>query len=187
MPAAGTLDNDGADLNQTRAPQPLVFSDDSENEEIWRPGDSLPAVEAFWRYVAERTDAGIKGVSVEFPDVGDGIQAHFWLDLLARYRVLTPDDGTTDPEYHVEYALLDGMADYRALVRAALRTQEGLHLHLRGRQSEQHQVRQRDADLPGHGGAAAQGDPRDAEARPQGPADLLCGMVRSRIKRLLHR
>lgn len=116
----GPFDNDGADLNQTRAPQPLVFSDDNDDEETWRPGDSLPAVEAFWRYVAERTDAGIKGVSVEFPEAGDGIQAHFSLDLLARYRVLTPGDDTTDPEYHSEYALLDGMADYRALVRAAL-------------------------------------------------------------------
>lgn len=109
-------DNDPAE----QAPRgTLTFTDDKQFVRSWQPGDDTSAAEAFWTFVAERVDDRNKVFSLEDEAAGDGVQLHFYADSIARVTTLgQAADG--QPEYGVEYALVDDLAHYRRMVRAYL-------------------------------------------------------------------
>jgi hypothetical protein len=48
---------------------------------------------------------------------GEGVQFLFSTDAVVRVTTIQEAKGESDPDYYVEYALVDGLSDYRALVR----------------------------------------------------------------------
>lgn len=53
--------------------------------------------------------------------MGEGIQLHFYADSIARITTVREGKGGSDPEYRVEYGLVDGLGAYRDLVNAFVR------------------------------------------------------------------
>lgn len=108
------------DTDDSAAPAPrrtLTFTDDKQVVSTWQPGESPSAAEAFWAFVAERVDGHNEVFSLEDEAAGDGVQLHFYADSIARVTTVGPAaDG--QPEYRVEYALVDDLAHYRRMVRA---------------------------------------------------------------------
>ncbi|MFT4233052.1 MAG: DUF6357 family protein [Leucobacter sp.] len=96
----------------------LTCTDDQELEKTWNPGDDGTAIEAFWSFVAERYGSANEVFTLEDEALGDGIQLLFYADSIARVATANAGDGEAEPEYRVEYAVVDDLAHYRALVRA---------------------------------------------------------------------
>ncbi|GAA1548411.1 hypothetical protein GCM10009741_60330 [Kribbella lupini] len=96
----------------------LIFTDDKGGEETWFPGGSGFASTAFWEFVHGRSAADNEVFTIEDEAKGEGLQLHFYADSIARITTVVAGEGGADPEYRVEYSLVDGMDGYRALIRA---------------------------------------------------------------------
>lgn len=59
--------------------------------------------------------------TIEDEAMGEGIQLHFYADSMARITTARKGGGGADPEYRVEYSLVDGIRGYRKLVSAFVR------------------------------------------------------------------
>ncbi|PZT73659.1 MULTISPECIES: DUF6357 family protein [unclassified Streptomyces] len=118
--ARDTLLDDG-DATGERAGTVLSFTDDKEVEKVWRPGSGLSATAAFWEFVAERSASGNQVFTIEDEERGEGVQVHFYADSAARITMVREGTDGSEPEYGVEYVLVDGMSGYRNLVAAFVR------------------------------------------------------------------
>ncbi|MFJ2055344.1 DUF6357 family protein [Streptomyces sp. NPDC087908] len=96
----------------------LIFTDDKDAEQKWRQGSGRTASAAFWEFVAERSRPNNDVFTIEDEAMGEGIQVHFYADSIARITTLRKGRGGAEPEYGVEYRLVDGMSEYRTLVSA---------------------------------------------------------------------
>ncbi|MDT0488520.1 DUF6357 family protein, partial [Streptomyces doebereineriae] len=56
--------------------------------------------------------------TIEDEEMGEGVQLHFYADSIARVTTVRKGEAGSDPEYRVEYSLVDGMDGYRKLVSA---------------------------------------------------------------------
>ncbi|MEU1122219.1 DUF6357 family protein [Streptomyces sp. NPDC005899] len=99
----------------------LSFTDDKGVEKKWGPGDARTATAEFWEFVGDRSAADNEVFTIEDEELGEGIQLHFYADSIARITTLRKGDGGADPEYRVEYSLVDGLGGYRDLVRTFVR------------------------------------------------------------------
>ncbi|MEU5824166.1 MULTISPECIES: DUF6357 family protein [Streptomyces] len=100
---------------------PLSFTDDKDVEKTWRPGNSRTAAADFWEFVADRAASDNEVFTIEDERRGEGIQLHFYADSAARITTVRKGRGGADPEYRVEYTLVDGLSGYRSLVAAFVR------------------------------------------------------------------
>ncbi|WP_328328105.1 DUF6357 family protein [Kribbella sp. NBC_00382] len=110
--ARGTLFEDEGVAGSTK----LIFTDDKDGEEIWLPGSPRPASTEFWEFVGGRSAADNEVFTIENEEQGEGLQLHFYANSLA--RITTVAGGGSAPEHRVEYGLVDGLDEYRILVRA---------------------------------------------------------------------
>ncbi|MFF3018078.1 DUF6357 family protein [Streptomyces sp. NPDC057939] len=106
----------GGDLDGSARKTALSFTDDKDVEKKWRRGGPRGAAAEFWEFVADRSAADNEVFTIEDEEMGEGIQLHFYADSIARITTLRAGDGTSEPEYRVEYGLVDGMSGYRNLV-----------------------------------------------------------------------
>ncbi|MGW5560539.1 DUF6357 family protein [Micromonospora sp. NPDC003944] len=96
----------------------LTFTDDKGSEETWRRDGTRSASAAFWEFVADRSAGDNEVFTIEDEAMGEGIQLHFYADSIARITTVRPGEAGSEPEYRVEYNLVDGMGGYRQLVSA---------------------------------------------------------------------
>ncbi|OKI94943.1 CchlT [Streptomyces sp. CB01249] len=99
----------------------LSFTDDKGAEKTWRPGSPRTAAVEFWEFVEDRVGSDNEVFTIEDEERGEGIQVHFYADSLARITTVRKGRGGAEPEYRVEYALVDGISGYRSLVSAFVR------------------------------------------------------------------
>ncbi|OKJ69994.1 DUF6357 family protein [Streptomyces sp. CB02460] len=99
----------------------LSFTDDKGAERTWRPGGPRTAAVAFWEFVEDRVASDNEVFTIEDEERGEGVQVHFYADSIARITTVREGRGGADPEYRVEYNLVDGMSGYRRLVSAFVR------------------------------------------------------------------
>ncbi|MFF3213005.1 DUF6357 family protein [Streptomyces sp. NPDC002886] len=99
----------------------LSFTDDKGVEKKWRRDGPRTAAAEFWEFVADRSAADNEVFTIEDEELGEGIQLHFYADSIARVTTLRKGEGGAEPEYRVEYGLVDGMGGYRKLVSAFFR------------------------------------------------------------------
>ncbi len=98
----------------------LTFTDDRGAESTWRLGDRRTAFGEFWEFVADHSGSGDEVFTIEDQRLGEGIQLHLGADSVARVTTVEGTKGT-DPQYRVEYGLVDGMDGYRSVVSAFVR------------------------------------------------------------------
>ncbi|QLQ36427.1 DUF6357 family protein [Micromonospora robiginosa] len=98
----------------------LSFTDDRGGERTWRRDGPRGAAAEFWAFVADRSAAGNEVFTIEDEAMGEGIQLHFYADSIARITTVRPQVGP-EPHYRVEYRLVDGLDEYRELVRDFVR------------------------------------------------------------------
>lgn len=96
----------------------LTFTDDKEFAQTWSPDDPRTAAAAFWEFVGSRSSADNEVFTIEDEEVGEGVQLHFYANSIARVTTVAQGVGGAEPEYRVEYGLVDGLDGYRTLVRA---------------------------------------------------------------------
>ncbi|MFF5491569.1 DUF6357 family protein [Streptomyces virginiae] len=111
----------GADLDGGARKTALSFTDDKDVEKKWRRDSPRTAAAEFWEFVGDRSAADNEVFTIEDEKMGEGIQLHFYADSIARITTLREGDGRSDPEYRVEYSLVDGIGGYRMLVSAFVR------------------------------------------------------------------
>ncbi|WP_405940288.1 DUF6357 family protein [Streptomyces sp. NBC_00726] len=99
----------------------LSFTDDKGAEKTWRPGSPRTAAVEFWEFVEERVASDNEVFTIEDEERGEGVQVHFYADSVARITTVRAGGGGADPEYRVEYGLVDGISGYRSLVSAFVR------------------------------------------------------------------
>ncbi len=100
----------------------LSFTDDKGVEKKWLSGGPRTATAEFWEFVGDRSAADNEVFTIEDEEMGEGIQLHFYADSLARITTVHEGAGDgSDPEYRVEYSLVDGIGGYRNLVSAFVR------------------------------------------------------------------
>lgn len=99
----------------------LSFTDDKGLEKRWLPDGPRTATAEFWEFVADRSAADNEVFTLEDEERGEGIQLHFYADSIARITTVNEGAGGSDPEYRVEYSLVDGIGGYRKLVSAFVR------------------------------------------------------------------
>ncbi|MFJ4915466.1 DUF6357 family protein [Streptomyces sp. NPDC088726] len=102
--------------------RPLSFTDGKGVGKKWLPDGPRTATAEFWEFVGDRSAADNEVFTIEDEAMGEGIQLHFYADSIA--RVTTVREGAVDgpdPEYRVEYSLVDGIGGYRNLVSAFVR------------------------------------------------------------------
>ncbi|MGW0783287.1 DUF6357 family protein [Streptomyces sp. NPDC002913] len=114
-----TADRAGSGEGARRTP--LAFTDDKDVERKWLPGSPRTATAEFWEFVGDRSASDNEVFTIEDEKMGEGIQLHFYADSIARITTEREGDGGSDPEYRVEYSLVDGMRGYRSLVSAFVR------------------------------------------------------------------
>lgn len=85
------------------------------------PGNPRTATAEFWEFVGDRYAGDNEVFTVEDEAMGEGLQFHFYADSIARITTARKGEGGADPEYRVEYSLVDGMAGYRKLLSAFVR------------------------------------------------------------------
>lgn len=99
----------------------LSFTDDKGAGQKWRPGGPRTAAVAFWEFVEDCVASDNEVFTIEDEERGEGIQVHFYADSIARITTVREGTGGADPEYRVEYGLVDGVSGYRRLVSAFVR------------------------------------------------------------------
>ncbi|MFF5922713.1 DUF6357 family protein [Streptomyces flavochromogenes] len=99
----------------------LSFTDDKGVEKKWLRDSPRSAAAEFWEFVADRSAADNEVFTIEDEEMGEGIQLHLYADSIARITTLRKGDGRSDPQYRVEYRLVDGIGGYRNLVSAFVR------------------------------------------------------------------
>ncbi|MEV1157197.1 DUF6357 family protein [Micromonospora chokoriensis] len=99
----------------------LTFTDDKGGEKTWLRGGPRGASAEFWEFVAERSAGDNEVFTIEDEAMGEGIQLHFYADSIARITTVRQGEDGSDPEYQVEYGLVDGIGGYRQLVSAFVR------------------------------------------------------------------
>ncbi|MFE2231954.1 DUF6357 family protein [Streptomyces sp. NPDC059442] len=99
----------------------LTFTDDKGAEKKWPRNGRRSASAEFWEFVGDRSAADNEVFTIEDEEMGEGIQLHFYADSIARITTVREGKGRSDPEYRVEYSLVDGLSDYRNLVNAFVR------------------------------------------------------------------
>ncbi|MBQ1019185.1 hypothetical protein KBX71_15110 [Micromonospora sp. D93] len=80
---------------------------------LWRP-----AVVEQLIAVADRSAGDNEVFTIEDEEMGEGIQLHFSADSIARITTVRHREAGSDPQYQVEYSLVDGIGGYRNLVSA---------------------------------------------------------------------
>ncbi|WP_187282506.1 DUF6357 family protein [Streptomyces sp. MS191] len=110
-----------ADFGGSARKTALSFTDDKGVEKKWILDGPRTAAAEFWGFVGERSAADNEVFTIEDEEMGEGIQLHFYADSVARITTLRKSEGGSDPEYRVEYSLVDGMGGYRSLVNAFVR------------------------------------------------------------------
>ena len=105
---------DGGDVGARKSA--LTFTDDNGAETTWRLGDGRTASAEFWEFVADHSSGSNEVFTIEDEALGEGIQLHFYADSVARVTTVTEGKAGAEPEYRVEYGLVDGMDGYRAVV-----------------------------------------------------------------------
>ncbi|MFD9048185.1 DUF6357 family protein [Streptomyces zaomyceticus] len=111
----------GADFDRSARKTALSFTDDKGVEKTWLQDGPRTAAAEFWEFVGDRSAADNEVFTIEDEKRGEGIQLHFYADSIARIMTLREGDDRSDPEYRVEYSLVDGIAGYRNLVSAFVR------------------------------------------------------------------
>ncbi|PZF98622.1 CchlT [Micromonospora endophytica] len=109
------------DLGESARKTALSFTDDKGGERKWLRGGPRSASAEFWEFVAARSAADNEVFTIEDEELGEGIQLHFYADSIARITTVRPGKAGSDPQYQVEYRLVDGIGGYRNLVRAFVR------------------------------------------------------------------
>lgn len=99
----------------------LSFTGDKGVQKKWLRDGPRTAAAEFWEFVGDRCAADNEVFTIEDEEMGEGIQLHFYADSIARITTLREGEGMSDPEYRVEYGLVDGIAGYRKLVSAFVR------------------------------------------------------------------
>lgn len=99
----------------------LSFTDDKGAEKRWLLGGPRTAAAEFWEFVSDRSASDNEVFTIEDEAMGEGIQLHFYADSVARVTTVREGEGGSDPEYRVEYSLVDGLGGYRKLVSAFAR------------------------------------------------------------------
>ncbi|MFJ9637736.1 DUF6357 family protein [Streptomyces sp. NPDC101178] len=112
------MEDDEADAVGTARKTALSFTDDKGVEKKWARGGPRTASAEFWEFVGERSAADNEVFTIEDEEMGEGIQLHFYADSIARVTTVREGRGGSDPEYRVEYGLVEGMGGYRKLVSA---------------------------------------------------------------------
>ncbi|MDX2561359.1 DUF6357 family protein [Streptomyces sp. TX20-6-3] len=110
-----------ADLGGGARKTALTFTDDKGAEKKWVQDGPRTAAAEFWEFVGDRSSADNEVFTIEDEEKGEGIQLHFYADSVARVTTLREGEGRREPEYRVEYSLVDGIGGYRSLVRAFVR------------------------------------------------------------------
>ncbi|MFF7203025.1 DUF6357 family protein [Streptomyces sp. NPDC008141] len=110
-----------ADIGGSARKTVLSFTDDKDVEKKWLRDSPRTAAAEFWEFVGDRSAADNEVFTIEDEEMGEGIQLHFYADSIARITTLRAGGGGSDPEYRVEYSLVDGMSGYRDLVSAFVR------------------------------------------------------------------
>ncbi|MET9539009.1 DUF6357 family protein [Streptomyces sp. NPDC006553] len=111
----------GADFGGSARKTALSFTDDKGVEKKWLQNSPHTAAAEFWEFVGDLSAADNEVFTIEDEEMGEGIQLHFYADSIARITTLREGDGRSDPEYRVEYSLVDGISGYRTLVSAFAR------------------------------------------------------------------
>ncbi|MCG5469486.1 DUF6357 family protein [Micromonospora sp. LAH09] len=111
---------DHADLGQSARKTALSFTDDKGGEKKWERDGPRTASAEFWEFVADRSSGNNNVFTIEDETMGEGIQLHFYADSIARITTVRHKAGS-DPQYQVEYSLVDGIGGYRKLVSAFVR------------------------------------------------------------------
>ncbi|MEU8392435.1 DUF6357 family protein [Micromonospora sp. NPDC048843] len=99
----------------------LSFTDDKGGEKKWVRDGPRTASAEFWEFVADRSAGNNEVFTIEDEEMGEGIQLHFYADSIARITTVRHGEDGSDPEYQVEYSLVDGIGGYRKLVSAFVR------------------------------------------------------------------
>lgn len=94
----------------------LSFTDDKGVEKKWVQGGPHSASAEFWEFVGDRSASDNEVFTIEDEEMGEGVQLHFYADSIARVTTVREGRGGSEPEYRVEYSLVDGMGGYRKLV-----------------------------------------------------------------------
>lgn len=110
------MEDDEADGGGSARKTALSFTDDKGVEKKWRQGGPRTATAEFWEFVGDRSAADNEVFTIEDEEMGEGIQLHFYADSIARVTTVRKGRGGSDPEYRVEYSLVDGIGGYRKLV-----------------------------------------------------------------------
>ncbi|GGP69662.1 DUF6357 family protein [Streptomyces sindenensis] len=111
-------DEEAAGVGGSARKTALSFTDDKDVEKKWRRDGPRTAVAEFWEFVGDRSAADNEVFTIEDEEMGEGIQLHFYADSIARVTTVREGVGGADPEYRVEYGLVDGIDGYRKLVSA---------------------------------------------------------------------
>lgn len=112
---------DRADFGESARKTILSFTDDKGVEKKWIQDNPRTATAEFWEFVGDRSAADNEVFTIEDEEMGEGIQLHFYADSIARITTVREGEGQSDPEYQVEYGLVDGFSGYRTLVSAFVR------------------------------------------------------------------
>ncbi|MFF3997358.1 DUF6357 family protein [Streptomyces cyaneofuscatus] len=107
---------DHADTGGRARKTALSFTDDKGVEKKWRQGGPRSAGAEFWEFVGDRSASDNEVFTIEDEEMGEGVQLHFYADSIARVTTVREGRGGSEPEYRVEYGLVDGMDGYRKLV-----------------------------------------------------------------------
>ncbi|WP_420037352.1 DUF6357 family protein [Streptomyces sp. cg28] len=110
-----------ADIGKSARKSALLFTDDKGAEKKWERGGPRSGDAEFWEFVGNRSAADNEVFTIEDEKLGEGIQLHFYADSMARIMTLRNGGGGSDPEYRVEYRLVDGIREYRDLVGTFVR------------------------------------------------------------------
>ncbi|MFD6529721.1 DUF6357 family protein [Streptomyces sp. NPDC060184] len=99
----------------------LSFTDDKDVERKWRADSPRSASVEFWEFVGDRSASDNEVFTIEDEERGEGIQLHFYAESVARITTVRRGTAGAEPEYLVEYSLVDGIRGYRRLVSAFAR------------------------------------------------------------------
>lgn len=115
-------DDEGAAGDRAARKRALSFTDDKGVEKKWLPDSPRTATAEFWEFVGDRSAGDNEVFTIEDEALGEGIQLHFYADSIARVTTVREGEGGSEPEYRVEYSLVDGIGGYRNLVSTFVRS-----------------------------------------------------------------